>query len=50
MVLSRKDQKQPVQVAKYVPKLSEAKRLEIEQKKNIMLLVENLMEKRGSYL
>lgn len=33
MVLSRKDQKQPVQVAKYVPKLSEAKRLEIEQKK-----------------
>ncbi|MGB5592417.1 MAG: hypothetical protein WBM62_00025 [Crocosphaera sp.] len=45
MVLSRKDQKQPVQVAKYVPKLSEAKRLEIEQKKNIMLLVANLMER-----
>ncbi len=45
MVLSRKDQKKPAQVAKYVPKLSEAKRVEIEQKKNVMLLVENLMER-----
>ncbi len=45
MVLSRKDKKKPGQVAKYVPKLSEAKRVEIEQKKNVMLLVENLMER-----
>ena len=45
MVLSRKDKKQPGQVAKYVPKLSEAKRVEMEQKKNVMLLVENLMER-----
>ena len=45
MVLSRNDPKQPGQVAKYVPKLSEVKRLEIEHKKNLMLLVENLMER-----
>ncbi|WP_366146286.1 hypothetical protein [Crocosphaera sp.] len=45
MVLSRNEPKQPAQVAKYVPKLSEVKRLEIEHKKNIMLLVENLMER-----
>ena len=45
MVLSRSNQNQPVQVAKYVPKLSEVKRLEIEQKKNVMLLVENMMER-----
>ena len=48
MVLSRNDPKQPVQVAKYVPKLSEVKRLEMEQKKNIMLLVENLMEREAA--
>ena len=45
MVLSRNDPKQPGQVAKYVTKLSEVKRLEIEHKKNLMLLVENLMER-----
>ncbi|WP_107670541.1 hypothetical protein [Cyanothece sp. BG0011] len=45
MVLSRNDRKQPVQVAKYVPKLSEVQQLEIEQKKNVMLLVENLMQR-----
>ncbi|MGK7954894.1 MAG: hypothetical protein AB4063_06470, partial [Crocosphaera sp.] len=48
MVLSRNDPKQPVQVAKYVPKLSEVKRLEIEQKKNLMLLLENLMEREAA--
>ncbi len=45
MVLSRNDPKQPGQVAKYVPKLSEVKRLQIEHKNNLMLLVENLMER-----
>ncbi len=48
MVLSRNEPKQPVQVAKYVPKLSEVKRLEIEQKKNIMLLVENMMQREAA--
>ncbi|MGK7962273.1 hypothetical protein [Crocosphaera sp.] len=48
MVLSRNEPKQPVQVAKYVPKLSEVKRLQIEQKRNIMLLVENLMEREAA--
>ena len=48
MVLSRNEAKQPVQVAKYVPKLSEVKRLEIEQKKNVMLLVENMMQREAA--
>ncbi len=48
MVLSRNDPKQSVQVAKYVPKLSEVQRLEIEQKKNVMLLVENLMQREAA--
>ncbi|ACB50145.1 hypothetical protein cce_0794 [Crocosphaera subtropica ATCC 51142] len=48
MVLSRNDSKQPVQVAKYVPKLSEVQKLEIEQKKNVMLLVENLMQREAA--
>ncbi|EAZ88981.1 hypothetical protein [Crocosphaera chwakensis] len=45
MVLSRNNPKQTVKVAQYVPKLSEVQKLEIEQKKNVMLLVENLMER-----
>ncbi|MGK7879860.1 MAG: hypothetical protein AB4060_07140 [Crocosphaera sp.] len=32
-------------MVQYFPKLSEAQKLEIEQKKNIMLLLENLMER-----
>ncbi|MDJ0598639.1 MAG: hypothetical protein QNJ37_07345 [Crocosphaera sp.] len=47
-MLSRNDPKQSVQVAKYVPKLSEVQRLEIEQKKNVMLLVENLMQREAA--
>ena len=45
MLVSRKAQKKAVKVAKYVPKLSEAKQLEAEQKKNVLLLVENLIER-----
>ncbi|MEL4896891.1 hypothetical protein P9B04_15765 [Crocosphaera sp. Alani8] len=37
--------KQSATVVEYFPKLSEAQKLEIEQKKNVMLLVENLMER-----
>ncbi|WP_446718012.1 hypothetical protein [Crocosphaera sp. Alani8] len=50
MVLSRNDPKQSVQVAQYVPKLSEVKRLEIQRKKNLMLLVENLMQRERNTL
>ncbi|MEA5537169.1 hypothetical protein [Crocosphaera sp. XPORK-15E] len=45
MLVSRKGQKNSVKVAKYVPKLSEAKQLEAEQKKNVLILVENLVER-----
>ncbi len=45
MLISRKDKKNTIKVTKYVSKLSDAKRLEAEQKKNILLLVENLIER-----
>ncbi|GBF79957.1 hypothetical protein [Aphanothece sacrum] len=45
MLTSRKDQKNTVNVTKYLPQLSEAKQLEAEQKKNVLILVENLMER-----
>lgn len=45
MLVSRKNQKKSVKVAKYVPKLSEVKQIEIEQSKNVLLLVENLIER-----
>ncbi len=45
MLTSRQDKKNPIQVTKYVPRLSESKQLEAEQKKNILLLVENLIER-----
>jgi hypothetical protein len=45
MLISRKDKKNTIKVAQYVPKLSEAKKLEAEQKRNILLLLENLIER-----
>jgi hypothetical protein len=45
MLTSRKDQKNTVNVTKYLPQLSEAQQLEAEQKKNVLILIENLMER-----
>ncbi len=45
MLTSRKD---IANVTKYVPQLSEVERLEAEQKKNVLLLLENLVEREGA--
>lgn len=45
MLTSRQEKKDTINVTKYAPKLSEAKQLEAEQKKNIRLLVENMIER-----
>lgn len=45
MLTSRQDEQNPIEVTKYLPKLSEYKQLEADQKKNILLLIENLIER-----
>ncbi|HAC64371.1 MAG TPA: hypothetical protein DCF68_12730 [Cyanothece sp. UBA12306] len=41
--MSRQNKKKTINVTKYVPKRSQAKQLEAEKRKKILLLVENLM-------
>ena len=45
MLISRQDRQNSIKVTKHLPRLSEFERLEAEQKRNILLLIENLIER-----
>ncbi|XTZ10763.1 MAG: hypothetical protein ACQZ3N_02345 [cyanobacterium endosymbiont of Rhopalodia yunnanensis] len=45
MLTSRQYKQNPIEVIKHLSKLSESERIEAEQKKNILILIENLIER-----